>query len=191
MRLAELKQLIRSDLYRYDGAAGFAAGFRHFRKTPGFHYSFGLRLCAYLKAHPVFRLGVYHLASWRLEKLTIRYGISIPVATRIGQGLYIGHFGGIFVNGDVVIGNNCNLSQGVTIGQTNRGEKRGTPVIGHNVYIGPGAKVIGGIRVGDHAAIGANCVVTKDVPEKGVVAGVPGRVISKDGSTGYVEFTDY
>ena len=191
MRLAELTQLIRSDLYRYDGATGWAAGFYHWRRTPGFRYSFGLRLCAYLKTHPLFRLGVYHLASWRLERLTIRYGISIPVSTRIGHGLYIGHFGGIFIHGDVVIGRNCNLSQGVTIGQTNRGPKQGTPVIGDHVYIGPGAKVIGGIRVGSHAAIGANCVVTHDVPEKGVVVGVPGRVVSTDGSAGYVEFTDY
>jgi len=65
------------------------------------------------------------------------------------------------------------------------------PEIGDNVYIGPGAKIIGNIKIGNNAAIGANCVVTKDVPENGVVVGVPGRVISFEGSAGYINKTNY
>jgi serine O-acetyltransferase len=95
------------------------------------------------------------------------------------------------VNREVVIGNNCNLSHGVTLGQLNRGEKAGCPVIGNNVYIGPGAVVIGRIRVGDHAAIGANAVVIGDVAERTTVGGVPARAISNSGSEGYVNRTDY
>ena len=64
-------------------------------------------------------------------------------------------------------------------------------MIGRNVYIGPGAKIVGAVHVGDDVAIGANCVVTDDVPDHAVVVGVPGRVISFDGSAGYVNRTDY
>jgi serine O-acetyltransferase len=64
-------------------------------------------------------------------------------------------------------------------------------VIGDNVYIGPGAKLFGAIVVGDNAAIGANCVVTRDVPENGVVVGVPGQVIPYEGSQGYINNTEY
>lgn len=71
----------------------------------------------------------------------------------------------------------------------NRGRRKGTPIIGHHVYIGPGAKLIGAVRVGNHAAIG--CVVTDDVPDYAVVVGVPGKVVSFEGSIGYVNRTDY
>jgi len=66
----------------------------------------------------------------------------------------------------------------------------GVPTIGDNVYIGPGAKLFGAIVVGDNAAIGANCVVTHDVPENAVVVGIPGKVISYEGSQGYINNND-
>ena len=82
-----------------------------------------------------------------------------------------------------------NISQGVTIGQVNRGKYQGVPTIGNGVYIGPGAKVIGKISIGSNVAIGANAVVTTDVPDNACVAGVPARVISMDGADGYVNRT--
>jgi len=95
------------------------------------------------------------------------------------------------VNPSVVIGKNCNISHQVTLGVVNRGDRKGCPVIGDNVYIGPGAKVIGNVHVGNDVAIGANCVVTQDIPDNSVVVGVPGKVISSEGSMGYVNRTDY
>ena len=95
------------------------------------------------------------------------------------------------MNKDVKIGNNCNISQGVTLGVTNRGAKKGCPTIGDNVYIAPGAKVIGNIVVGNDVAIGANCVLTKDVPDHAVVVGIPGKIISYNGSSGYINRTNY
>jgi serine O-acetyltransferase len=92
----------------------------------------------------------------------------------------------IVINRACRIGRNCSLSQGVTLGAANRGARAGTPTVGDNVYIAPGAVVFGAISIGDNAAIGANCVVTKDVPSNGVVVGVPGKVISLAGSEGYV-----
>jgi len=126
-----------------------------------------------------------------LRRYRYRYGISIPSNTQIGEGFYIGHFGGIVVNQDCLIGKNCNISQGVTLGQANRGKNKGTPTIGNNVYIGPGVKVVGKVRIGNNVAIGANSVVTKDMPDNSVVAGVPAKVISDGGVSGYISHIDY
>jgi serine O-acetyltransferase len=79
----------------------------------------------------------------------------------------------------------------ITLGQTKRGPRRGAPTIGDNVYIGPGARIIGAVVVGNNVAVGANCVVTEDVPDNAVVVGVPARVVSSEGSSGYVNRTDY
>jgi serine O-acetyltransferase len=126
-----------------------------------------------------------------LYHLTYKLGISISPLTEIGSGFYIGHFGGIVINEKSVIGKNCNISQGVTLGQANRGKNKGYPTLGDNIYIGPGAKIVGAVTIGNNVAIGANCVVTRDIPDNSVVVGIPGKVISQRGSTGYVERTDY
>jgi serine O-acetyltransferase len=183
--------LVRSDLYRYEGTTSAGTFLRHLVRTPGFRYIFILRLCAYLNAHRVFRFGLRQLMSFVLTRHEIRYGISIPYTMHIGPGFYIGHFGGIVVNENATIGKNCNLSHGVTIGQTNRGARKGCPQIGDNVYIGPGAILIGRIAIGNNVAVGANSVVTKDIPDNAVVAGVPGKIISMKGSAGYINRTDY
>ncbi|CAD5978426.1 serine O-acetyltransferase [Planktothrix agardhii] len=112
--------------------------------------------------------------------------INIPSKTQIGKGFYIGHFGGIIINQDVKIGENCNISQGVTIGVGGRGEKSGCPVIGDQVFIGPGAKIFGKIRIGNDVAIGANAVVTKDLPDNAVAMGIPAKIISYEGSQDFV-----
>jgi len=76
-----------------------------------------------------------------------------------------------------VLGSDVNLSQQVTIGVGGFGDRRGTPVIGDRVYIGPGAKIFGPITIGDESIIGANAVVNRSVPPRSIVVGVPGRVI--------------
>lgn len=102
-------------------------------------------------------------------------GINIPGPTQIGPGLLIGHAGGIVVNAAAVIGSNCNISHQVTIG-VSRGRNAGTPKIGDRVYIGPGSVIIGNITIGDDAAIGANAVVTRDVPSGHTAVGNPANV---------------
>lgn len=183
--------LIVSDLWRYAGKRGAREFCKRLLLTPGFRYTFLLRFYAYSRTAAWCQVGVRQLLVLLLHHYTIRYGIDISRDTRIGSGLYIGHFGGIFVNHGVVIGDNCNLSQGVTLGQLNRGERAGCPTIGNNVYIAPGAKVIGRINVGDHASIGANAVVVNDVAAHTTVGGIPARSISDHGSEGYVNRTDY
>lgn len=106
---------------------------------------------------------------------------------KIGEGFYIGHWGQIFISSQAVIGDNCNISQGVTIGVSNRGDNIGAPVIGDRVYIGPGVKIFGKVTIGNDVAIGANAVVTKDIPDNSVAVGIPARVISTEGSHGYIQ----
>jgi serine O-acetyltransferase len=191
MSFSEYRYLVRSDLYRHEGAAGLSGFVHNAVLSPGFQHTFWLRTAAFLSSHRILRFGLGHIARLVLRHLSFKYGISIPWRTKIGPGFYVGHFGQIVVNARSVIGRNCNISQGVTVGQANRGPRKGYPKIGDNVYIGPGAKIVGNVGIGSNVAIGANCVVTKDVPDDAVVVGVPGKVISTDGSTGYVNWTDY
>jgi serine O-acetyltransferase len=191
MTWREYRFLVRSDLYRLTGRTDAATFFRQITRGIAFKFSFWMRTCRYTARHPLHRLVAYRIAKFFYYHYTFKFGISIPWETRIGSGFYIGHFGGIVVNERSVIGKNCNISQGVTLGESNRGHRQGYPVIGDNVYIGPGAKIIGAVKIGDYAAVGANCVVTKDVPDHGVAVGIPVRVISLEGSAGFVNLTDY
>jgi serine O-acetyltransferase len=185
------RTLIASDLWRYAGAANRRLCWVHFFATPGFRYTALLRCYQWARERPWCALGPRQALSLLLRHYAIRFGIDISPDARIGSGFYIGHFGGIVVNRDVVIGDNCNLSHGVTLGQVNRGARAGCPHIGSNVYIAPGAVVIGRIIIGDHAAIGANAVVISDVAAGTTVGGVPARALSASGSEGYVNRTDY
>lgn len=115
------------------------------------------------------------VASWQHRFWSIVTGADIPLRTRIGGGLLLPHPNGIVIHPDVTIGPNCLIFQQVTVGAT----ERGVPIIGGHVDIGAGAKIIGPIRIGSHSVIGANAVVTRDVPAGSVVAGIPARVIGR------------
>ena len=121
-----------------------------------------------------------------LRHYMYKLGISLYPGTKIGKGFYIGHFGTIIINGEVSIGQNCNISQGVTIGIAGREDNRGTPTIGDNVYIGPGAKIFGNITIGNNVGVGANAVVSKDVHDGSVVGGIPAKVLSTKGSLEFI-----
>jgi len=185
-----LAYLIRADLYRYDGARGLKGFIAKYLRVPGFRFTFWMRFSTALREAPLL-YPLYLMAIWQRRRLEHKFGIAIHRTTCIGPGLFIPHFGGIVVHGEAVIGRNCNLSQGVTIGQTNRGDRQGCPVIGDSVYLGPGCKVIGRVIIGSNVAIGANAVVTHDVQDGEVAVGVPARVISHQGSVGYIDWTDY
>jgi serine O-acetyltransferase len=102
------------------------------------------------------------------------WGIELPRETDIGAGFYITHFGGIIISPAAKIGKNFTISQGVTIGVSGQGEKRGVPVIGDNVYIATGAKVFGKISIGNNVKIGPNAVVHKSIPDNAIVVSYPG-----------------
>src|SRR5262245_20696140 len=102
-------------------------------------------------------------------------GADIPLNCKIGGGLLIPHPNGIVIHPEAEIGVNCLIFQQVTIGTRGTG---GTPVIEDHVDIGAGAKILGPVRIGAHALFGANAVVTIDVENGTIVAGIPARVIS-------------
>lgn len=104
-------------------------------------------------------------------------GIGLPKAATIGGGLRIWHFGGIFVHPEVVMGNNCTLRQGVTLGD--KGNGTGAPVVGDNVDFGSGAHVIGPVRIGNNVKVGALAVVIRDVPDGSTVVGNPARIVKQ------------
>ena len=188
MKWPEFRALTRADLFRYAGQASFRDHLVQYFLAPGYRYTWWMRFCAFLSASKLGRL-LFPLAWLINRRQQIRFGIGISYKTQVGPGLYIGHEGGIFVSEHAVIGKNCNLSHQVTIGVSRRGERAGIPTVGDNVYIGPGAKVFGKVTIGNNAAIGANAVVTRDVPENAVVVGIPARVISLEGSKGYINQT--
>lgn len=192
MEFSYLIQIIQSDLYRYTKKINYGSLIKNLQENPGFKFTFYLRLCNYLFRGKKFQKYVLlRFFSIIYRRNIYKYGISIPYTTYIGCGFYIGHFGNIVIHKNVKIGRNCNISQGVTIGISNRGDKKGCPSIGDNVYIGPGAKIFGNILIGNNVAIGANSVVTKDIPDNAVVVGIPGKIISYKGSTGYINNTEY
>jgi len=186
MRWVETTSRIRADLARHAGRGGVRAFMRHYARSPGFRFMVLWRLCGYLRARAWGRLTLAPPLALALGHYTYKYGISIPLEVEIGGGFYIGHFGGIVINEHVTIGENCSLYQGVTIGRHNRGDRKGCPRIGNRVYLAPGCKVFGGIAIGDNAAVGANAVVTHDVPANAVVVGVSARIISFKGTEGYI-----
>ncbi|HEY0939944.1 MAG TPA: serine acetyltransferase [Steroidobacter sp.] len=111
------------------------------------------------------------------------WGIEIPRRTRVGPGLYIGHHGAITVSSGAVIGRNCNLSQNITIGVSGQGGKRGAPTLGDNVYVAPGARLVGKINIGNNVKIGANAVIYKDLPDNAIAVMEPGfKIISFAGN---------
>lgn len=180
------RALIASDLYRYAGKLGLAAFLRHYLFTPGFKYTAVMRLCGYLKRRRVTKWTLYPPLKLLLLRYRYKYGIAIPEYTKVGPGLFINRFGGVMINGDAVIGANCNITHGSMLGQLNRGERAGSLVLGDEVFLAAGCKVIGHIRLGDRAAVGANAVVTRDVPDDGVVGGIPAKLLSDKGSAGYI-----
>lgn len=191
MTFRELKQVLFADLYRYHGRANLGLLVWNAIINPGFCYTFWMRLCGCLLHKGRLALPGFLFCRLMLRHYAFKYGISIPYNAPIGPGFHLGHFGGITVSSRARIGRNCNLSQDVTIGVSNRGSRAGVPCIGDNVYIGPGAKLFGGISIGNNVAVGANCVVTRDVPDNAVVVGIPGRVISYNGAQDYIARTDY
>ncbi|MEI8087708.1 MAG: serine acetyltransferase [Paludibacter sp.] len=110
------------------------------------------------------------------HQLATRLGLSIPKNV-FGAGLCIVHYGTIVVSPKAKIGENCRIHPSTSIGEYN-----GAPTLGNNVYIAPGAKLFGGITIGNNVAIGANAVVNNDVPNNVTVGGIPAKIISNKSS---------
>lgn len=174
---------LKHDLYRASGKTGFSALWHRLYKDPCFRFIFFLRKASTLsKINP---LGF--LAHYFYKRYTFKYGIQIPKTVQIGKGFVMLHQGGIVVNSKSVIGDNCTLMHNVTLGNTKRGKLIGAPVIGNNVYIGPGAVIVGRIIIGDNVLVAPNSYVNTDVPSDSIVIGNPGKIIPAVNATeGYI-----
>ncbi len=141
---------------------------------------------AYNSKLPIVKQVLQFISILWQKNIEIITGISIPASAKIGHSFYIGHFGGIILNAKTVIGTNCNISQGVTIGVSGLEENRGVPLIGNNVYVGANSVVAGKIIISDDVLIGACSLVTTSVTSKSVMLGVPAIKISENSSKGYI-----
>ena len=155
---------IRHDLQAYGGdfaAQGFWAMLV---------YRFGR--WRYTVQPPVLRklLSLVYKVLYKLAQIVT--GIELPCEVEVGRNFVIDHFGGVVVSGFAKFGNNCRLRNGVVVGLA-RTDDPCAPVIGDDVDIGAGAKVLGRIRIGNRVLIGANAVVTRDVPDDSIAVGVP------------------
>ena len=108
-------------------------------------------------------------------------GVEIHPAAQIGKGLMIDHGMGVVIGETTVIGDNCTIYQGVTLGGTGKETGKRHPTIGNNVMVGSGAKVLGPFTVGDNSKIAAGAVVLNEVPPNSTAVGIPARVVKRDG----------
>ncbi len=104
-------------------------------------------------------------------------GIEIHPGATIGSGLFIDHGSGVVIGETAVVGDNCTLYQGVTLGGTGKDTGKRHPTLGNNVIVGAGAKILGPFKVGDNARIAAGAVVLEEVPPDSTAVGVPARVV--------------
>lgn len=122
-----------------------------------------------------------------LRKIKLKYGLEINENTKIGKGFYLGHTFNITINPEVICGSNVNIHKGVTLGQTNRGGKKGTPIISDNVWIGVNSTIVGNIKIGTNVLIAPNSYVNIDVPDNSIVIGNPCKIIpNKDATKDYI-----
>jgi serine O-acetyltransferase len=177
------KTILQKDFYRINGQ--WLSKFQIWKQcfSPNLHYIYLFRTT---QKHPKSTLlGKF----WRLvlRHYQIKYGFQIYPETQIGEGLYLGHWGFLVINPKVKIGKNCNIAQGVTIGQQNRGKNQGFPEIGNEVWIGPNSVIVGNIKIGNNVLIAPNAYVNTDVPDNSIVVGNPATITENHAATnGYI-----
>lgn len=177
--------IIQKDFYRESGK--WLSTFTIWTKciNPNLHFIYILRKSQQFRDVPV--LGFF----WRLvlRHFQIKYGFQIYPETQIGEGFYLGHWGSLVINPKTIIGKNCNIAQGVTIGQQNRGKNEGSPEIGDEVWIGPNAVIVGNIKIGNNVLIAPNSYINFDVPSDSVVTGNPATIYPNENATeGYINY---
>jgi len=175
--------ILQKDFYRESGK--YLSHFQMLKKcfSPNLHYIYWFRNA---QKHPKSSLmgKFYRLI---LRHYQIKYGFQIYAETEIGAGFYLGHWGALVINPKTKIGKNCNIAQGVTIAQANRGKNEGVPVIGNEVWIGPNAVIVGNITIGNNVLIAPNAYLNTDVPDNSIVLGNPAVITSKMNATeGYI-----
>lgn len=137
-------------------------------------------MLSYRRAHKLYVKGHYFWARWISQRAARRTGIEIHPGAQIGKGFFIDHGAGVIIGETTIIGDNCTLYQGVTLGGTGKEQGKRHPTLGNNVMVSAGAKILGSFKIGDNSKIGAGSVVLEAVPANSTVVGVPGRVVKRN-----------
>jgi serine O-acetyltransferase len=143
----------------------------------GFH-----SLQAQRVAHWLWKQGREPLALFFQNRMSAEFGVDIHPAARMGSGIMLDHATGLVIGETAVVGNNVSILQSVTLGGTGKDEGDRHPKIADGVLISAGAKILGNIRVGEGAKVGAGSVVLEDVPPHTTVAGVPAKIVGRPAS---------
>ena len=167
--------VVYADLYRYNGGKGFGKLIGTAIRKMEFRWVLFFRLYQG-RRNPFLTRGL-------LRRYSRKTGIQIGWHTQIGEGLVLVHCGPVAVNNEAVIGKNCTLYHGVTVGMEFRGKRKGNPTIGDNVWIGSNACVVGNITVGDDVLIAPLAFVNFDVPSHSIVVGNPAKIIHREHAT--------
>ena len=136
---------------------------------------------AYRRAHWCFNHNMKFLARWISQRCVRKTNIEIHPGATIGKRFFIDHGMGVVIGETTVIGDNCTLYQGVTLGGTGKDQGKRHPTLGNDVLVGAGAKVLGPFRVGDNARVAAGAVVLDAVPDNATAVGVPARIVRVGG----------
>ena len=137
-------------------------------------------MLSYRRAHKHYLKGHYVRARWISQRAVRKTGIEIHPGAQIGKGLFIDHGTGVIIGETTIIGDNCTLYQGVTLGGNGKETGKRHPTLGNNVMVSAGAKILGSFKIGDNSKIGAGSVVLEEVPPCSTVVGVPGRVVKRN-----------
>lgn len=183
MTWKECKKLILEDLKRTTNNPSKVNAIRFMITNASFKMSFWFRIGTYLQGKRWWKLS-YYLVFWHYKQLMYKTSIQLPLGTNVGGGLKFYHFGNVVINKNTTIGKNISIYNGVSIGINGQSFP---PIIGDNVVICTGAKVIGNIIIGNNCVIGANSVVIRDIPENSVAVGVPARVLKNKGGYNYAQ----
>ena len=128
-------------------------------------------------ANKFYKRKMYFMARWISQRASKKTGIEIHPAVHIGKRFFIDHGTGVVIGETAIIGDDCTIFQGVTLGGTGKDTGKRHPTLGNNVLVGAGAKVLGPFTVGDNARIASNAVVLTEVPPDATAVGVPARVV--------------
>jgi serine O-acetyltransferase len=167
-------------------------------RDPAIHSNWEIFLYPSFKAVMMYRIahkwyvnGHYFWARWLSQKAVRKTGIEIHPGATIGKGLFIDHGSGVIIGETTIIGDNCTLYQGVTLGGTGKEQGKRHPTLGNNVMVSAGAKVLGSFTIGDNCKIGAGSVVLEEVPPNCTVVGIPGRVVRRNNNHVPQELLDH
>ncbi len=132
-------------------------------------------------SHFLYRHNIKFLARWISQTVRFFTGIEIHPGASIGRRFFIDHGMGVVIGETAVIGDDCTIYQGVTLGGTGKETGKRHPTLGNNVMVGSGAKILGPFTVGDNSKIAAGAVVLSEVPPDSTCVGVPARIVKREG----------